>query len=117
MQANSSAISVRFRIDFGGACSVGFGKISLLEAIARTGSISNAACELGMSRRRAATLINSMNASFDQPIVAVSANGRSASITAFGAHVIASLRSFDSLLAPLAAEHLRDLALHVRTDR
>jgi molybdenum-dependent DNA-binding transcriptional regulator ModE len=35
---------VRFRIDFGKRCSVGIGKIELLEAIARTGSLSRARC-------------------------------------------------------------------------
>src|SRR5262245_9550572 len=109
-----SKISLRFRVDFDGHTSLGFRKISLLEAIARTGSVGQAARELGLPRRRAANLIRSMYSSFDQPIVIVSASGRTASISEFGQRTIERLRAFDSLLAPLADEHLRELASHVR---
>ena len=34
----ASALTVRFRVDFGSRCSVGAGKVELLEGIARTGS-------------------------------------------------------------------------------
>ena len=44
---------IRFRLDFHDQCSVGIGKISLLEAIARTGSLSQGARAVGMSYRRA----------------------------------------------------------------
>jgi hypothetical protein len=39
---------VRFRIDLGPNCSIGPGKIELLETIGETGSIRKAAAQLGM---------------------------------------------------------------------
>ena len=47
-----SSPTVRIRLDFSPDCSVGPGKIALLEGIARTGSLSSAARVLGMSYRR-----------------------------------------------------------------
>jgi molybdate transport system regulatory protein len=44
--------TVRFRVDFATRCCVGPGKIALLEAIHRSGSLSQAARDLGMSYRR-----------------------------------------------------------------
>ena len=65
----SEALTVRFRVDFDARCSVGIGKIELLEAIAGTGSLSQAARRLKMSYRRAWLLMADLNASFDQPVV------------------------------------------------
>jgi len=45
--------AVRFRLDFGREEAVGPGKISLLEHIGSSGSLSQAARELNMSYRRA----------------------------------------------------------------
>jgi molybdenum-dependent DNA-binding transcriptional regulator ModE len=39
----SGDLTVRFRVDFDRQCSVGIGKIELLEGIARSGSLSEAA--------------------------------------------------------------------------
>jgi molybdate transport system substrate-binding protein len=49
---------IRFRIDFSEHSSVGPGKISLLEAIRATGSLSEGARNLGMSYRRAWLLVD-----------------------------------------------------------
>ena len=57
------------RLDFSGTCSVGPGKIGLLEGIARTGSLSAAARALGMSYRRGWLLLHSINDGFQQPVV------------------------------------------------
>jgi molybdenum-dependent DNA-binding transcriptional regulator ModE len=50
---------IRFRIDFAANSWVGPGKIELLEAIRRHGSLSQAARSLGMSYRRAWLLVES----------------------------------------------------------
>jgi molybdate transport system regulatory protein len=79
--------SIRFRVDFEGRCSVGFGKIALLEGIARTGSVSQAAREMDMSNRRAWLLVDSLNQGFDQPVVTANIGGiggGGASVTPFG---------------------------------
>ncbi len=56
---------------------VGPGKITLLEAIDQTGSISAAARHLGMSYRRAWLLVNETNQSLTSPAVVSSEGGAS----------------------------------------
>jgi molybdate transport system regulatory protein len=72
----ANAPTVRFRVDFGNRCSIGIGKIELLEGIAPTGSISQAAREMRMSYRRAWLLLEDMNVSFDHPVARSSVGGR-----------------------------------------
>ena len=60
------------RVDFGASRSIGPGKIRLLEAIGRTGSISRAGRALGMSYRRAWLLIDDMNRCFRHAVVRAS---------------------------------------------
>ena len=91
--ANSS---VRLRIDFGPGRSLGPGKISLLEEMQRTGSLSKAAGALGMSYRRAWVLVQSMNALFDEPLARMTKGGRGggggALVTARGREVVTAFR-------------------------
>ena len=65
-----------FRVDLGPGCSIGPGKIELLEAIARTGSIRQAARTMRMSYRRAWLLIESINRSFREPVTTASVGGQ-----------------------------------------
>jgi molybdate transport system regulatory protein len=113
----AGAITVRFRVDFGGGCSVGIGKVELLEAIARSGSLSQAAREMRMSYRRAWLLLEDMNGSFDQPVAHASVGGRGGGgvvLTAFGTSVVAGYRRFESSLQPLASACLEDLGGHAK---
>ncbi len=71
-----SALRVRFRLDFSPVCSVGPGKIALLEAIEASGSLSEAARRLNMSYRRAWLLLDSLNSAFDQRVVNLSTGGK-----------------------------------------
>ena len=66
----------RIRILIGASIALGPGKASLLEAISQTGSISKAAKSMGMSYRRAWTLVDAMNRDFVSPLVESSAGGR-----------------------------------------
>jgi molybdate transport system regulatory protein len=82
---------VRFRIDFNEHCSLGPGKIDLLEAIARTGSLRRAAKELHMSYRRAWLLIDSLNRSFLEPSITSKVGGLGGGgveISSFGAELV-----------------------------
>lgn len=111
---------VRFRVDFYDRCSVGAGKIRLLEAIERAGSLSQAAREIGMSYRRAWLLIDSMNAEFDSPVIVATvggAGGGGAKLTSFGRELIGAYRSLETRLAALAAEHMGGIAAHARNRR
>lgn len=60
---------LRLRIRFGGEDFIGPGKAELLERIAATGSIAAASREMGLSYKRAWSMIETLNAMFDQPLV------------------------------------------------
>ncbi len=103
------APAVRFRIDFSNCAHVGPGKIELLEAIARYGSLSQAARTLGMSYRRAWLLVASLNESFRKPVTVASTGGKGgggAAVTEFGAELIESYRALEKDFAALAARRL-----------
>jgi molybdate transport system regulatory protein len=105
-------LTIRFRVDFGSRCSVGIGKIQLLEAIDRSGSLSQAARLLKMSYRRAWLLMADLNASFDQPVVDTTTgglHGGGAVLTPLGGRLVASYRKLESGLQPLANRCLSDL--------
>lgn len=69
--------SVRARLWIEGSCGgfLGIGKVSLLEAIAEKGSISQAAKAIGMSYKRAWQLVEDMNALGDTPLVTTETGG------------------------------------------
>ena len=95
------------RIDFSEQCSIGPGKVALLEGIARTGSLSAAARALGMSYRRAWLLLHSINDAFHEPVVQLSVGGRDgggALLTSFGAGLVAAYRDFESTVDALAVK-------------
>ena len=95
------------RIDFSGTCSIGPGKIGLLEGIERTGSLSAAARALGMSYRRAWLLLHSTNEGFSEPVVELSVGGKDGGgtrLTEFGRQLVADYRRFDAAVDQLAAK-------------
>ena len=91
-------LDIRLRIDFSPSGSIGPGKIVLLEQIARTGSLSQAARELGMSYRRAWQLLDDLNHSFSEPVATASvggAGGGGVQLTTFGEELIAAYREVE----------------------
>jgi len=68
-------LRLTLRLDVGGRATLGPGKARLLELIGETGSISAAGRAMGMSYRRAWTLVDSLNASFAAPLVAARPGG------------------------------------------
>jgi molybdate transport system regulatory protein len=105
-------LQVRFRVDFGNRCSVGVGKIQLLEAIARTGSLSKAARAINMSYRRAWLLLADLNASFNNSVVETKTGGSGgggAVLTPFGGRLVESYRKLESSVQPLAKRLLTEL--------
>jgi molybdate transport system regulatory protein len=110
-------IVVRFRVDLSRNCSIGIGKIELLEAIVRTGSISKAAREIGMSYRRAWLLVEDMKVNLDEAVVESNTGGvrgGGATVTAFGKQMIASYRRLESDFQGLANAQLGDLVSHAK---
>lgn len=69
-------ITVRFRLDVSSACSIGPGKIALLQGIQESGSLRRAAHQLGMSYRRAWLLVDGLNRSFNTPVTMASVGGK-----------------------------------------
>jgi len=84
-------ITVRVRIYFGSALAIGPGRIELLEGVQRTGSLSQAARDMGMSYRRAWLLMQSLNESLSTPASLAVRGGRrggGASVTSTGRALI-----------------------------
>jgi molybdate transport system regulatory protein len=107
--SNSATVGVRLRIDIGSGCSIGPGKIALLEQIERSGSLSKAARILKMSYRRAWLLLEDLNRTMGQPVTTASvggAGGGGARITPFGRHVIATFREIEVAAIGAAAQKL-----------
>lgn len=105
-------IQFRLRITKGGDIAVGPGKIDLLEAIAKTGSISAAARELDMSYRRAWLLVDTMNRCFRRPVVAAEAGGTRGGgtrLTASGMRVVRHYRRIEKSAFRAAAGEIRSL--------
>lgn len=108
---------LRLRIVFGTDAMLGPGKADLLELIAETGSISAAGRRMGMSYKRAWSLVEVMNAIFRAPLVASSrggAKGGGAALTAEGASVLAAYRRIEARLAEVAASDVATLAAMLR---
>jgi molybdate transport system regulatory protein len=106
---------IRFRVDFDDRCSIGVGKIRLLEAIENTGSLSQAARDMAMSYRRAWLLIDSLNAEFDTPVISATVGGSGgggAKLTSFGRELIEAYRELEARLAPLTANYMSKFAVH-----
>jgi molybdate transport system regulatory protein len=107
---------VRFRIDFAKHSSIGPGKISLLEAIRSTGSLSQGARTLGMSYRRAWQLIESLKQSFREPVTVASTGGKDGGgmlVTEFGNALIKNYRELERDFARLATRRLHPIATTV----
>ncbi|HRO50497.1 MAG TPA: LysR family transcriptional regulator [Hyphomicrobium sp.] len=104
-----SRASLRLRIVFSEERKIGPGKVDLLETIARTGSISSAARELGMSYRRAWLLMDEFGRLFKRPILTTAAGGAhggGAELTDFGRAVIAAYRRMEDRTAEVVRSEL-----------
>jgi molybdate transport system regulatory protein len=92
------ALDLSIRLRRGARNVLGPGKLALLAAIDETGSISAAGRKLGMSYRRAWLLVEAMNESFAQPLVAAShggAHGGGAALTGQGRAVLEGFRAIE----------------------
>jgi len=109
---------LRFRVDFTEACSLGPGKIDLLESIQRTGSLRQAAQALGMSYRRAWLLLDGLNRSFSEPAATASIGGQGGggvTLTPFGLEIIRCFRAAAQAIEPVARQELQSIAAKALT--
>ncbi len=99
----------RLRIVMGKGLILGPGKVDLLEAIERKGSISGAAREMDMSYRRAWLLVDALNQMFARPLVIAApggARGGGAQITDYGKSVAAAYRRIEQKTRTAIREEL-----------
>jgi molybdate transport system regulatory protein len=115
-------VRLTVRVDFGADRALGPGKIRLLEAIGKSGSISRAGRALGMSYRRAWLLVDDLNRCFRAPVVATQpggARGGGAALTPFGLELIEKYRAIESRAtgATKPQLHALETALRRRVQR
>jgi molybdate transport system regulatory protein len=105
------------RVLGGSTAAMGPGKAELVERIARTGSISAAAREMGMSYRRAWQLVEALNETFRGPVVTTAIGGKrggGARVTPFGGQLVAAFRGMEEKASAAIAGDLRRYAAHLR---
>lgn len=105
-----AALSIRVDL-LGGR--LGPGKVALLEAIGREGSISAAARAMGMSYRRAWQLVEQLKDTFGAPAVTTATGGRhggGAVLTPLGRDLIAAYRAIERAATAAAEAELAALA-------
>jgi molybdate transport system regulatory protein len=101
---------IRIEIEFAMHPEVGPGKISLLEAIRTSGSLSQAARDLGVSYRHAWLLIDSLKFTFREPVTLATRGGRGGggvALTRFGESLVVTYRALEREISELAARRLR----------
>ena len=110
--------TLRLRIVFDGAM-LGPGKADLLDRIAKTGSISAAGREMGMSYKRAWLLVEELNAAFYSPLVASARGGRGvggAHLTDMGVDVLRHYRAIEVAASQAAASDVAALEAMLSPD-
>jgi molybdate transport system regulatory protein len=110
-------LQIRARLMCGDEFALGPGKASLLEAIAREGSISAAGRALGMSYRRTWLLVDEMNRCWEQRLVETTPGGgqsRGARLSAMGHRVLSDYRALEARLAETAEAALASLRQGLR---
>ena len=92
-------LKLKLQLYCGDEIAMGPGKADLLEAIQRTGSISAAGRDLGMSYRRAWLLVDTMNRCFVRPLVETQPGGgqnAGARVTPAGEKALAAYRALSA---------------------
>lgn len=115
--SHDAAPRLRLRLVFGSAFMLGPGKADLLEAIADTGSIAAAGRRMRMSYKRAWSLVEDLNAAFNEPLVDSSRGGQGgggARLTTAGEAVLAHYRRLENLSAEAGREDIAALAAMLR---
>ena len=111
-------VKVKIQLVVNDGIALGPGKADLLEAIKEKGSISAAAAHMGMSYKRAWDLVNTMNKSFKQTVVATSVGGGKgggAQVTDFGLKVLMQYRAIEAKTTLALKAEMSDLLLMLTT--
>jgi len=108
------------RVDLGAGRALGPGKVRLLEAIEKTGSISQAGRILGMSYRRAWLLVDDMNNCFRDAVIAAQpggVHGGGATLTRFGQQLVERYRAIETDALVATRKHLHGLEAALKAPR
>ena len=119
MAKNPASLQLRMRLMVGKDIALGPGKADLLMGIEESGSIAAAGRRLGMSYKRAWSLVEEMNAGFAEPLVASArggARGGGAHLTEAGEEVLAAYRRLEARLATEGAAEIGAIGRHIRSD-
>ncbi len=114
-RAEAGQLSLRIDLPQG---RIGPGKIELLEAIDREGSISAAGRALGMSYKRAWDLVDALNKLLANPVVEASIGGYrggGAMLTDAGRNMVADYRAIERAAQRAAGPRLLALARRARS--
>lgn len=99
MRVGNRTTGARLRVVLKPDIALGPGKADILEGIRDTGSIAAAGRRLGMSYKRAWTLVEEMNRHFKVPLVETSKGGSGhggATLTALGTEVLERYRRMEA---------------------
>ncbi len=97
--AKNKSQKYAIRLLLGNSSALGPGKIELINAIEKTGSISGAAKMVGMSYRRAWNLVDRINHDFSTEIILTSAGGKGgggARVSIVGLEIIEEYQKIES---------------------
>ena len=108
-----SALSLRLR--FRDDARLGPGKIALLEAIAKSGSIALAAQSLDMSEKRASLLIESLTAFFGEPVTLTDHASGAVTVSALGHELIQAFRAVEADARQSFDRHFSTIVDRMRT--
>ncbi len=112
MKAGNKTVGTRLRIVLEPDVAIGPGKADILEGVRDTGSISAAGRRMGMSYKRAWTIVDALNQTFSGPLVATAkggAKGGGAQLTPLGEEVLARFRRIEDLAEKAAAAEIAAL--------
>ncbi|MCE5387209.1 MAG: winged helix-turn-helix domain-containing protein [Acidithiobacillus sp.] len=119
MQKHSHVLTPRLRVLLAEAIAIGPGKAELLAQIDKNGSISAAARAMNMSYRRAWLLVDTMNRSFVQPLVATATGGSrggGAYLTTLGKQVLAHYEAMEAKATAALAPDMEQFRTWLRPD-
>ena len=110
---SNSRLKLHIRILADDEIAFGPGKADLLEAIQRTGSISQAAKSMNMSYRRAWQLVETMNQSFQSVLVETQTGGThggGAVVTEFGHEILNKFRAMEQTVRSSIAHEFEQIS-------
>ena len=118
MKAGNKTVGTRLRIVLEPDIAIGPGKADILEGVRETGSIAAAGRRMGMSYKRAWTMVDVLNHSFGEPLVETckgGARGGGARLTARGEEVLTRYRRIEALAEVAVAEEIAALRAMLRS--